>query len=306
MYYKGFNKDMTCKGFQYEEGKEYHEEEAIVCRKGFHACEYPLDCFNYYKPAESVFHEVELGEDAYGDGNNTKKCSKSIKVGARLDIAGIIKAAINYTREICVDSRSGGNRSAISGGDWSALSGENRSALSGGDRSAISGGYQSALSGGYQSAISGGYQSAISGENRSALSGGDWSALSGGNRSAISGGDQSAISGGYRSSISGGDWSAISGGDWSAISGGYQSAISGGDWSAISGGDQSAISGGDQSVLRGGKECKYRGGLWSVFAAEIYDDNELIGMKTAVVDGENIKPNTWYQFDGKEFIESNE
>ena len=210
MYYKGFNKDMTCKGFQYEEGKEYHEEEAIVCRKGFHACEYPLDCFNYYKPAESVFHEVELGEDAYGDGNNTKKCSKSIKVGARLDIAGIIKAAINYTREICVDSRSGG--------DWSALSGE----------------------------------------NRSALSGGDWSALSGGNRS------------------------------------------------AISGGDQSAISGGDQSVLRGGKECKYRGGLWSVFAAEIYDDNELIGMKTAVVDGENIKPNTWYQFDGKEFIESNE
>lgn len=41
MYYKGFNKDMTCKGFQYEEGKEYHEEEAIVCRKGFHACEYP-------------------------------------------------------------------------------------------------------------------------------------------------------------------------------------------------------------------------------------------------------------------------
>ena len=210
MYYKGFNKDMTCKGFQYEEGKEYHEEEAIVCRKGFHACEYPLDCFNYYKPAESVFHEVELGEDAYGDGNNTKKCSKSIKVGARLDIAGIIKAAINYTREICVDSRSGGNRSAISGGDWSA------------------------------------------------------------------------------------------------ISGGYQSAISGGDWSAISGGDQSAISGGDQSVLRGGKECKYRGGLWSVFAAEIYDDNELIGMKTAVVDGENIKPNTWYQFDGKEFIESNE
>ena len=210
MYYKGFNKDMTCKGFQYEEGKEYHEEEAIVCRKGFHACEYPLDCFNYYKPAESVFHEVELGEDAYGDGNNTKKCSKSIKVGARLDIAGIIKAAINYTREICVDSRSGGNRSAISGGDWSA------------------------------------------------------------------------------------------------ISGGDRSAISGGDGSAISGGDVSAISGGDQSVLRGGKECKYRGGLWSVFAAEIYDDNELIGMKTAVVDGENIKPNTWYQFDGKEFIESNE
>ena len=250
MYYKGFNKDMTCKGFQYEEGKEYHEEEAIVCKKGFHACEYPLDCFNYYNPAESVFHEVELGEDAYGDGNDTKKCSKSIKVGARLDIAGIVKAAINYTRENCVDGKSAGNRSALSGGDRSALSGGDWSALSGGDWSALSGGYRSALSGGYQSALSGGY--------RSALSGGDWSALSGGYRSALSGGNRSALSGGY------------------------------------------------QSVLRGGEKCKYRGGMWSVFAAEIWNNGRIISIKTAVVDGESIKPDTWYQFDGKEFIKSNE
>ena len=274
---------MTCKGFQYEEGKEYHEEEAIVCKKGFHACEYPLDCFNYYNPAESVFHEVELGEDAYGgDGNDTKKCSKSIKVGARLDIAGIVKAAINYTRENYVDGKSSGDQSALSGGNWSALSGGYRSALSGGNRSALSGGYRSALSGGYRSALSGG--------DWSALSGGDWSALSGGYRSALSGGYRSALSGGYRSALSGGDWSALSGGYRSALSGGYRS----------------ALSGGDRSVLRGGKGCKYRGGLWSVFAAEIYDADELIGMKTAVVDGENIKPDTWYQFDGKEFIESNE
>ena len=234
MYYKGFNKDMTCKGFQYEEGKEYHEEEAIVCKKGFHACEYPLDCFNYYNPAESVFHEVELGEDAYGDGNDTKKCSKSIKVGARLDIAGIVKAAINYTRENCVDGKSAGNRSALSGGD------------------------------------------------RSALSGGDWSALSGG------------------------DWSALSGGYRSALSGGYQSALSGGYRSALSGGNRSALSGGYQSVLRGGEKCKYRGGMWSVFAAEIWNNGRIISIKTAVVDGESIKPDTWYQFDGKEFIKSNE
>ena len=210
MYYKGFNKDMTCKGFQYEKGKEYHEKKAIVCRKGFHACEYPLDCFNYYNPADSVFHEVELGEDAYGDGSDTKKCSNYIKVGARLDIAGIIKAAINYTRENCVDGKSAVN--------WSALSGGHQSALSGGDWSALSGGHQSALSGGYRSALSGGYQ----------------------------------------------------------------------------------------SVLRGGEECKYRGGMWSVFAAEIWNNGRIISIKTAVVDGESIKPDTWYQFDGKEFIKSNE
>ena len=282
MYYKGFNKDMTCKGFQYEEGKEYHEEEAIVCRKGFHACEYPLDCFNYYNPAESVFHEVELGGDARGDKDDTKKCSKSIKVGARLDIAGIVKAAINYTTKNCVDGKSGGNQSALSGGNGSALSGGDQSALSGGNRSALSGGNWSALSSGDQSALSGGYGSA--------LSGGYGSALSGGGQSALSGGNQSALSGGYGSALSGGNWSALSGGDRSALSSG----------------DQSALSGGNRSVLRGGEECKYRGGMWSVFAAEIWGNGQLIDIKTAVVDGENIKPDTWYQFDGKEFIKSNE
>ena len=57
--YKGFNKDMTCRGFKYEVGKEYEEEKAQACNCGFHACEYPLDCFNYYSPNESIFHEVE-------------------------------------------------------------------------------------------------------------------------------------------------------------------------------------------------------------------------------------------------------
>lgn len=57
--YKGFNENMTCQGFQYEEGKEYEEKEAVVCERGFHACEYPLDCFSYYDPNKSVYHEVD-------------------------------------------------------------------------------------------------------------------------------------------------------------------------------------------------------------------------------------------------------
>ena len=57
--YKGFNKDMTCRDFRYEEGKEYEEERAKACNCGFHACEYPLDCLGYYDPAHSVYREVE-------------------------------------------------------------------------------------------------------------------------------------------------------------------------------------------------------------------------------------------------------
>ena len=97
--YKGFNKDMTCKGFQYEEGKEYETEKAECCETGFHACEYPLDCFSYYSPNESVFHEVEQDGELDREGSNTKVASTKIKIGASINIAGIVKAAIEYTTQ---------------------------------------------------------------------------------------------------------------------------------------------------------------------------------------------------------------
>lgn len=94
--FKGFKPDMTCKGFQYKEGESYEEDTAIVCEKGFHACEYPLDCFKYYNPAESVFHEVEQSGKIDRDGD-TKTASTKIKIGAEINIAGMVKAAIEYT-----------------------------------------------------------------------------------------------------------------------------------------------------------------------------------------------------------------
>ena len=95
--FKGFNKDLTCRGFQYEEGKEFHTEKADCCNEGFHACEYPLDCFGYYNPAESVFHEVELSGDMDRENSDTKVCATDIKIGARISIAGLVKAAIDFT-----------------------------------------------------------------------------------------------------------------------------------------------------------------------------------------------------------------
>lgn len=96
--YKGFKKDMTCRGFQYEEGKEYETDKAEVCETGFHACEYPLDCFNYYAPSESVFHEVEQDGEISRKGDDTKLASTKIKIGVSLNIAGMVKAAIEYTK----------------------------------------------------------------------------------------------------------------------------------------------------------------------------------------------------------------
>ena len=95
--YKGFNKDMTCRGFQYEEGKEYEEETADACHSGFHACEHPLDCLNYYSPNESVYHEVEQSGEFDRGEDDSKVASTKIKIGARLDISGLVKAAIDFT-----------------------------------------------------------------------------------------------------------------------------------------------------------------------------------------------------------------
>lgn len=58
--YKGFDKDLKCRGFQYEIGKDYETDKADLCHSGFHACEFPMDVFSYYAPGESRFCEVDL------------------------------------------------------------------------------------------------------------------------------------------------------------------------------------------------------------------------------------------------------
>ncbi|MBQ0033485.1 MAG: hypothetical protein KBT68_11910, partial [bacterium] len=95
--YKGFNADLTCRGFQYKEGETYKTDKAKVCECGFHACEHPLDCLAHYKPNTSVFHEVELGGKIDRESGSTKVAATEIKIGARLSIAGLVKAAIDFT-----------------------------------------------------------------------------------------------------------------------------------------------------------------------------------------------------------------
>ena len=104
--YKGFNADMTCRGFQYKEGETYHEDIADLCHKGFHACEYPLDVLAYYPPNSSVYHEVELEEVSDEREDDSKVCAKTIRVGARMDIASLVKASREYTMFKCDGSRS--------------------------------------------------------------------------------------------------------------------------------------------------------------------------------------------------------
>ena len=97
--YKGFNKDMTCRDMQYKEGGNYETEDASACESGFHACQYPLDCFGYYDPAHSVYHLVEQDGKLDYRKDDTKVASTKIKIGAEINIAGLVKAAIEYTQK---------------------------------------------------------------------------------------------------------------------------------------------------------------------------------------------------------------
>ena len=129
--YKGTDKDMKCRGFQFELGKEYVEEEAKLCDKGFHGCEYPLDVFAHYAPAGSRFFVADLdGVTDERESCDTKLVGTKIKLRAEIGIAGIVKAAVEYIKE---RAESGDNQT----GDYSAATntGNYSVATNTGDRS---------------------------------------------------------------------------------------------------------------------------------------------------------------------------
>lgn len=96
--FKGFDKDLKCRDFQYEIGKKYTEEKADICNYGFHACEFPMDVFGYYSPSDSRYCEVDL-EANNQLSNDSKRVGKKISVKAEIGIAGIIKAGVEYIKE---------------------------------------------------------------------------------------------------------------------------------------------------------------------------------------------------------------
>ena len=121
--YKGTDKDMKCRGFQFELGKEYVEEEAKLCDKGFHGCEYPLDVFAHYAPVGSRFFVADLdGVTHETESDDTKRVGTKIKLKAEIGIAGIVKAAVEYIKERAESSnnQTGDCSAATNTGDRSA------------------------------------------------------------------------------------------------------------------------------------------------------------------------------------------
>lgn len=126
--YKGFDKDLKCRGYQYQIGGEYTEDSAELCKKGFHACELPHDVFNYYAPAESRFCEVDLDATDERNSEDSKRVGTRIKIGAEISVFDIAKISvkaffdlIEFTKKIeSSDTNNAGDYGAANAGNYGA------------------------------------------------------------------------------------------------------------------------------------------------------------------------------------------
>ena len=136
---KGFDKNLRCRGFQYEVGGEYTEETAELCNRGPHACENPLDTLRYYRPGDSRYCEVEIEDNGQRSSYDSKVCGKHIKIGAEIGLKGVINAGVRFVFDKCEsateENASGWRGNADASGDSgnAAASGWRGNAAASGD-----------------------------------------------------------------------------------------------------------------------------------------------------------------------------
>ena len=275
--YKGTDKDMKCRGFQYKLGEAaVFDGEPHLCRAGLHACEQPIDVLNYYAPNESRYFEADAEEVTdERESNDSKIVAKKMTLKAEIGVPGLVKAQIEYVKNQIgfedVIKRANAEKENHATGDQGAAS--------------------------------------ATGNLGAASATGDQGAASAtGNRGAASAtGDQGAAS-------ATGDLGAASatGNQGAASATGDQGAASatGNRGAASATGDQGAASAtGESSVaLAAGYECKAMGALGCAICCVErgeWDGNTypIIAVKAAIVDGEKIKADTWYRLKNGEFVE---
>ena len=262
--YKAFDKDLSCRGFKYKVGKEYEETGDIkACEKGFHACPYPLDVFGYYAPAGSRFCEVEQS-GKIDDSESDKVCSSKIRIGAELDIRGLVKAAVSYVKERCTNEYNAepgkpamtGYRGVATAGDRGAATAGNCGVATAGDRGAATAGYRGV-------AMAGNCGAATAGD-RGAATAGDGGAATAGNCGAATAGDGGAATARGKAST------------------GYNGL-------SVARGENVQVKGGIGAIL--------------VIAEERDDTYDIVDWKAVVVDGEVVKADTWYRLENGELVE---
>ena len=279
--YKAMDKNMQCRGKQYEVGKTYHEDEADCRNAGMHACENPLDVLHYYPLRDSPrFFEVECGGNVDKSKEDSKLACTELAVKGEVNFAGLVKATVNavFNRVKGKEPFSSGDYStAGASGDCSTAGSSGRCSTAGssGDCStAGASGYYSTAgsSGDYSTAGASGYYSTAGASGYSSTAG-----SSGYSSTAGASGDSStAGASGYCSTA--------------AATGAYCRAKADGK-------DNVAVANGAHSKARGILGCY-------LVLTEYDDDGNMLWAKMAKVDGAHIKENVWYTLKNGEFAET--
>ena len=283
--YKGFDENFCCRDFQYEVGKEYEiKGEIKCCERGFHACESPMEVFDYYDMLNSRFAEVEQSGqiDKEDDNKSTKICSSRIKIKAELKLADIINIGVEWLKGITSSSKVKADTDLNDNGcDYAQIGSSVYYAQIG------SSGYYAQIgsSGDCAKIGSSGYYAKIvsSGESAQIGSSGYYAQIG---------------SSGYCTKIgSSGDCAKI------GSSGNCAQIGSSGNCAKIN-------STGEYSVIMcAGKNsaAKAKAGSWITLSEWVYDEEKEITIpkcvKTEYVDGTRIKADTWYKLIDGEFTE---
>ena len=291
--YKGTDMNMRCRGKQYVLGETVTEERADLCNAGLHACEMPINVLSYYAPNESRYFEADADDVSEQRENDSKIVAKKMTLKAEIGIAGLVKAQIEFIKSKCVEEP------------------ENHATGYHGAASAT-GNHGAASATGYQGAASAtgnqGAASATGDQGAASATGNQGAASATGDQGAASAtGDQGAASAtGYRGAASAtGDQGAASATGYrgAASATGYQGAASAtGYHGAASATGKSGV------ALAAGIECKAKGAIGcAICCVERGEWNgkayPIVAVKAAIVDGEKIKADTWYQLKNGEFVE---
>ena len=263
--YKGFDKNLKCRDYQYEIGKTFeHKGKVEACKSGFHACEYPLDVFSYYPPSNSRFAVVKMHGETSKDSDDTKIASAKITIETEIKLPEMINRAVDWIKNKI---------------NWS----DDNTSNTGNQSAATNTGNQSAATntGDWSAATNTGNQSA-------ATNTGDWSA-------ATNTGDQSAAT-------NTGDQSAATNtGNWSAATntGDQSAATNTGNRSAAE------VSGCGSVAIAIGRSSKSKADNGGAIVCVYRDCNgDLMHIKASKVGENGIKANTWYTLDADgEFVE---
>ena len=286
--YKAFDKDFRCHDFQYEVGKTYHHKGAVeLCESGFHACTNPLDVLNYYDLTTCRFAEVELWGCTKETRDDSKRVGAHIKIIRELTLSEFIDV-VNV-----VLAEPGDDAKLAASGDYSQL------AASGYNSKLAASGYNPKLaaSGNNSKLAASGNCSnlAASGNGSNLAASGDCSNL------AASGNGSNLAASGYYSQL------AASGNGSQLAASGYGSKLeASGNYSklAASGDDsQLEITGAHSAGANIGVNCKIKGIVGTWIALAEYVDGVCVCIRSAQIDGENLRENTWYQLINGEFTE---